>query len=76
MTIRALMLSLGPSLNIPGNVFSELVERREELFATPPAPNAIGDMADLINFGETKLEPIEIPSSDSYTASSSISARP
>jgi hypothetical protein len=64
MTINALMLSLGPSLNMPGNVFSELISRREELFASPPQPSPVGEMAGLIDFGDTKLEPIEIPASE------------
>lgn len=58
MTLNALMLSLGPSLNISGGILTELLERRQELFATPPPIE--GETA-LIDFGDVDIEPPSIP---------------
>jgi hypothetical protein len=61
MTLNALMLSLGPSLNIPGTILSEMQQRKAELFSTPP-PLDDDSAPDLIDFGDIKLDPPSIPS--------------
>lgn len=61
MTLDALKLSFGPSFNIPGVVLTELLERREELFISPPPPTAAETAHDLINFGDMDLSPPTIP---------------
>ncbi|KAK6907389.1 hypothetical protein I203_101383 [Kwoniella mangroviensis CBS 8507] len=58
MTQNALMLSLGPSLNIPGAILSELIERREDLFANPPSPSALETAEALIDFGDVSIPPV------------------
>ncbi|ODN97492.1 hypothetical protein L198_04059 [Cryptococcus wingfieldii CBS 7118] len=70
MTLNALMLSLGPSLNIPGAVVTELMERRDVLFAQPPPPSVLEDAADLIDFGDVDIPLSAVPQS---TTSSSFS---
>ncbi|OCF43349.1 hypothetical protein I317_02787 [Kwoniella heveanensis CBS 569] len=62
MTQNALMLSLGPSLNISGGVLNELIESKDTLFASPPAPSIIEDAEDLIDFGDVSIEPVAPPS--------------
>ncbi|WVQ93451.1 hypothetical protein IAU59_000525 [Kwoniella sp. CBS 9459] len=62
MTQNALMLSLGPSLNISGGVLNELIENRETLFAKPPTPPIIEAAEDLIDFGDVSIEPVAPPS--------------
>jgi len=54
MTTNALMLSLGPSLNIPGGVLTEFLERRAELFSAPPPLDSTNP--DLIDFGDVDLD--------------------
>lgn len=54
MTLNALMLSLGPSLNVPGGILTELLERRLELFSTPPALDSVAP--DLIDFGDVDID--------------------
>ncbi|WWC87930.1 uncharacterized protein L201_002830 [Kwoniella dendrophila CBS 6074] len=58
MTQNALMLSLGPSLNIPGGILNELIEQRETLFAEPPSPSTIETAAALIDFGDVNIPPV------------------
>ncbi|WWC96916.1 hypothetical protein V866_003791 [Kwoniella sp. B9012] len=58
MTQNALMLSLGPSLNIPGAILSELIENREDLFADPPSPSALETAEALIDFGDVSIPPV------------------
>lgn len=60
MTLNALMISLGPSLNIPGGVINELLLRRSSLFATPP-PIEDASVSDLIDFGSVRIAPPSIP---------------
>ncbi|WVF65812.1 hypothetical protein IAT40_000549 [Kwoniella sp. CBS 6097] len=62
MTQNALMLSLGPSLNISGGVLNDLIENRATLFAEPPTPSIIEATEDLIDFGEVSIEPVAPPS--------------
>lgn len=69
MTLKALTLSLGPSLNIPGVVISELIERRETLFKDPPPPSTIDTARDLISFSDVDIPPMVPPSSKSSTFS-------
>lgn len=54
MTLNALMLSLGPSLNIPGGVLTEFLDRRTELFSAPPPLDS--GSADLIDFGDVDID--------------------
>jgi len=61
MTLNAIMLSLGPSLNIPGGVLTELLEKRETLFATPPALTAAESASSIINFGNADISPPHLP---------------
>ncbi|ADV20787.1 rho GTPase activator [Cryptococcus gattii E566] len=65
MTLNALTLSLGPSLNIPGVVISELLERRETLFKDPPPPSTIDTAHDLISFSDIDIPPVVSPSAKS-----------
>lgn len=65
MTLNALTLSLGPSLNIPGVVVSELLERRETLFKDPPPPSTIDTAHDLISFSDIDIPPVVSPSAKS-----------
>ncbi|WVQ79150.1 hypothetical protein IAT38_001246 [Cryptococcus sp. DSM 104549] len=72
MTLNALMLSLGPSLNLPGGVINELMEQRDVLFSEPPPPSPIDtahDLArDLIDFGDgVDVAPVAPPSATSST---------
>jgi hypothetical protein len=60
MTLNALMLSLGPSLNIPGGVLTELLNHRDTLFTTPPPLSVSETAASLIDFGEVNIPPPEI----------------
>lgn len=60
MTLNALMISLGPSLNIPGGVINELLMRRTTLFAKPP-PTEEDGVTDLIDFGSVSIAPPSIP---------------
>ncbi|WRT65735.1 uncharacterized protein IL334_002683 [Kwoniella shivajii] len=63
MTQNALMLSLGPSLNISGSILNELIEKREVLFAEPPSPTGMETAISLIDFGDVSpVTPLsEIP---------------
>ena len=61
MTLNAVMLSLGPSLNIPGTILSELQQRKAELFSTPPPPDN-ETAPNLIDFGDIELDPPSIRS--------------
>ncbi|KIR32560.1 rho GTPase activator [Cryptococcus deuterogattii MMRL2647] len=65
MTLNALTLSLGPSLNIPGVVINELLERRETLFKDPPPPSTIDAAHDLISFSDIDILPVVSPSAKS-----------
>ncbi|WVQ74641.1 hypothetical protein IAR50_004242 [Cryptococcus sp. DSM 104548] len=75
MTLNALMLSLGPSLNIPGAVVTELMERRNVLFTAPPPLSVLGDAADLIDFGDVDIPLSAVPHS-SISSSFSVSSMP
>ncbi|KAI9632651.1 uncharacterized protein MKK02DRAFT_20704 [Dioszegia hungarica] len=55
MTLNALMLSLGPSLNVPGTVLTDLLDRRVELFSAPPPISARQTAYELIDFGDTPV---------------------
>ncbi|WWC68596.1 uncharacterized protein I206_102526 [Kwoniella pini CBS 10737] len=72
MTQNALMLSLGPSLNIPGGILNELIEKREYLFAEPPTPTALETAEALIDFGDISIPPVtplaELPPTPAATA--------
>ena len=57
MTLNALMLSLGPSLNAPGVVITELIAHRSTLFARPPSPDFVETAANLIDFGDVDIAP-------------------
>ncbi|OXB34727.1 hypothetical protein LQV05_003110 [Cryptococcus neoformans] len=74
MTLNALTLSLGPSLNIPGVVINELIERRETLFKDPPPPSAIDTAHDLISFSDVDIPPVVPPSAKSSTFSTTDSS--
>lgn len=63
MTRQALMLSLGPTLRLSGDVVDVLVRHRQDLFRNPP----MVDPSDLVDFGD---EPMVLPLSPAYTASS------
>lgn len=71
MTLNALMLSLGPSLNISGVVLTELLERRKELFSTPPP---LDDETALIDFGDVDIEPPSIPPKSDHASRSTTPA--
>nr|XP_019050418.1 hypothetical protein I302_00850 [Kwoniella bestiolae CBS 10118]OCF29348.1 hypothetical protein I302_00850 [Kwoniella bestiolae CBS 10118] len=58
MTQNALMLSLGPSLNIPGGILSELIEKQDDLFAEPPSPSTLETAEALIDFGDVSIPPV------------------
>jgi hypothetical protein len=57
MTLNAVMLSLGPSLNIPGGILTELLEHRDDLFAQPPAITGTESANSIINFGDISISP-------------------
>ena len=57
MTLHALRTSLGPSLNLPGNLADELVRRREELFSHPPDSTTFEAVNSLVDFGDSPIEP-------------------
>lgn len=61
MTLNAVMLSLGPSLNIPGEILTELLEKREALFVSPPALTGTDSANSLIDFGSTSITPPHLP---------------
>nr|XP_031862892.1 uncharacterized protein CI109_001366 [Kwoniella shandongensis]KAA5529964.1 hypothetical protein CI109_001366 [Kwoniella shandongensis] len=61
MTLNALMLSLGPSLNISGGVLTDLIEQRDVLFAEPPPLSHSETAKDLINFGDVDIPPVIAP---------------
>ena len=61
MTLNAVMLSLGPSLNIPGGILTELLERRSILFASPPPLSGTESAISLIDFGDTSISPPHLP---------------
>ncbi|RXK35885.1 hypothetical protein M231_06849 [Tremella mesenterica] len=61
MTLHALRTSLGPSLNLPGNLADELVIRREELFSHPPPITTVESASNLINFSEVSIPPPSVP---------------
>lgn len=60
MTPNALMISLGPSVNIPGGILTEFLTRRKNLFAKPPSTKQ-DTVTDLINFGSVDIAPPSIP---------------
>jgi hypothetical protein len=64
MTLNALMLSLGPSLNIPGGILTELLEHRVAFFAKPPPLTTVESTIDLIDFGDVYITPPAIPVSE------------
>ena len=57
MTLNAVMLSLGPSLNISGSVLAELLSNRETLFASPPPISGAETATAVINFGDLEVPP-------------------
>ncbi|KAK8861610.1 hypothetical protein IAR55_002433 [Kwoniella newhampshirensis] len=61
MTLNALMLSLGPSLNISGGVLNELIERRDVFFAEAPALSHAETAKNLIDFGDVAIPPVLAP---------------
>lgn len=60
MTPNALMISLGPSVNIPGGILTEFLTRRKHLFAKPPSTGQ-DTVTDLIDFGSVDIAPPSIP---------------
>lgn len=60
MTPNALMISLGPSVNIPGGILTEFLTRRKHLFAKPPSTKQ-DTVTDLIDFGNVDIAPPSIP---------------
>ena len=72
MTLNAVMLSLGPSLNIPGGILTELLEKRSTLFASPPPLSTI----PLIDFGDTSITPPQLPGSFQPAQAMKISPSP
>ncbi|TXT07213.1 hypothetical protein VHUM_03383 [Vanrija humicola] len=59
MTRQALMLSLGPTLRLSGDVVDVLVRHRQDLFRDPP----LVDPSDLVDFGD---ESMVLPLSPAY----------
>ncbi|WVR03785.1 hypothetical protein IAU60_000780 [Kwoniella sp. DSM 27419] len=74
MTQNALMLSLGPSLNIPGGILNELIEKRQTLFTDPPPPTTLETTADLINFGDVAIPPVSSPLETVHRSETPVSA--
>ncbi|RSH94722.1 hypothetical protein EHS25_004527 [Saitozyma podzolica] len=64
MTLNALMLSLGPSLNIPGGILTELLEHRIAFFTKPPPLTTVESTIDLIDFGDIYITPPAVPISE------------
>nr|ODN89299.1 hypothetical protein L204_06236 [Cryptococcus depauperatus CBS 7855] len=69
MTLNALMLSLGPSLNIPGFVVAELMDRHKDIFKEPLSPSTFGNAHDLIFLGGVDIPLVAPPSAQSSTFS-------
>ena len=61
MTLNAVMLSLGPSLNIPGGVLMEMLEHRETLFASPPVLIPTESAESMLGFSKTNIPPRHLP---------------
>lgn len=61
MTLNAVMLSLGPSLNISGLVLTELLEKRSSLFASPPPITGTESANSIVDFGNTNITPPHLP---------------
>ena len=57
MTLNAVMLSLGPSLNISGGVLTELLAKRDILFASPPPVSGTESANSIIDFGDISITP-------------------
>ncbi|ORY24058.1 hypothetical protein BCR39DRAFT_547829 [Naematelia encephala] len=71
MTLNAVMLSLGPSLNIPGPVLAQLLDQKDTLFATPPPPGTAETVDSLVQFGDVDISPPVLPASEAVETSSS-----
>ncbi|KAL1411630.1 hypothetical protein Q8F55_002594 [Vanrija albida] len=80
MTRQALMLSLGPTLRLSGDVVDVLIRHRQDLFRDPP----MVDPSDLVDFGDESMslslspayEKVPLPDKPKPPASRRISKRP
>ena len=61
MTLNAVMLSLGPSLTVPGPVLTDLMDKRSELFVDPPPLSGTETAHSIVDFGSNIITLPSLP---------------
>ncbi|KAL7424713.1 hypothetical protein Q5752_000397 [Cryptotrichosporon argae] len=68
MSHQALMLSLGPTLRLSGDMLDLFLRHRRDLFSEPPEPTLVESTTDLIDFGDIDIAPPSIAETETGDA--------